>query len=67
MKRKISLSIYKSIYLLIHLNLFFLLGCLLHAKLKATTRNGVTRKRSTKILKHIRNLFRKNLQIKGVY
>ena len=26
MKRKISLSLYKSIYLLIHLNLFFFIG-----------------------------------------
>ena len=32
----------------------------------ATTRHGVTRKRSTKRLKHIKNLFRKNLQLKGV-
>ena len=29
----------------------------------ATTRQGVTRKRSTKRLKHKRNLFRKNLKI----
>ena len=31
-----------------------------------TTSNGVTRKRSTKRLKHIQNLFRKNLQLIGV-
>ena len=30
----------------------------------ATTRHGVTRKRSTKRLKHTGNLFRKNLQLK---
>ena len=33
----------------------------------ATARHGVTRKRSTEILKHTRNLFRKNLPRKGVY
>ena len=32
----------------------------------ATTRYGVTRKRNTKKLKHIGNLFRKNLQPKDV-
>ena len=32
----------------------------------ATTRHGVTRKRSTKRLKHTGNLFRKNLQLKDV-
>ena len=31
---------------------------------KVTTRHGVTRKRSTKRLKHTGNLFRKNLQLK---
>ena len=30
----------------------------------ATTRHGLTRKRSTKRLKHTGNLFRKNLQLK---
>ena len=34
--------------------------------LTATTRHGVTRKRSTKRLKHTGNLFRKNLQLIGV-
>ena len=34
---------------------------------KTTTRHGVTRKRSTKRLKHTRNLFRKNLQLKTVF
>ena len=32
----------------------------------ATKRHGITRKRSTKRLQHTENLFRKNLQIKGV-
>ena len=31
-----------------------------------TTRHGVTRKKSTKRLNHTGNLFRKNLQLKGV-
>ena len=33
---------------------------------KAATRHGITRKRSTKRLKHTRNFFRKNLQLIGV-
>ena len=37
----------------------------LHARL-ATTRHGVTRKRSPKRLNHTGNLFRKNLQLKDV-
>ena len=32
----------------------------------ATTRHGVTRKRSTKRLQHTGKLFRKNLQLKDV-
>ena len=32
----------------------------------ATTRHGVTRKRSTKRLKHTGNLFRKNIEFIGV-
>ena len=32
----------------------------------ATTRHGVTRKRSTKRLKHTGNLFKKNLQSIGI-
>ena len=32
----------------------------------ATTRHGITRKRSTKRLEHTGNLFRKNLQLKDV-
>ena len=32
----------------------------------ATMRHEVTRKRSTKRLKHTRNLFRKNIQLKDV-
>ena len=31
-----------------------------------TTRHGVTRKKSTKRLNHTGNLFKKNLQLKGV-
>ena len=34
---------------------------------KATARHGVARKRSTKRLKHTENLFRKNLQLIGVF
>ena len=34
--------------------------------LTATTGHGVTRKRITKRLKHKENLFRKNLQLKGI-
>ena len=34
--------------------------------LTATTRDGVTRKRSTKRLDHTGNQFRKNLQLKDV-
>ena len=34
--------------------------------LTATTRHGVTRKRSTKRLERTGNLFRKNLQLKDV-
>ena len=33
----------------------------------ATTRHGVTRKRSTKILRYAKNLFRKNLHLKDVW
>ena len=32
----------------------------------ATTRHGVTRKKSTKRLKHTGNLLKKTLQLKGV-
>ena len=38
----------------------------LNARLTTTTRLGVTRKRNTKRLKHIQNLLRKNVQLKGV-
>ena len=38
----------------------------LHASWTATTGHGVTRKRSTKILKHTGSLFRKNLVLIGV-
>ena len=37
-----------------------------HARMKATTKHGVTRKIRTKRLKNTGNLFRKNLQLKGV-
>ena len=33
----------------------------------ATTKHGVTRNGSTKRLKHTGNLFKKTLQLKGVY
>ena len=38
----------------------------LHATLNSHTRHGVTRKKSTKRLQLIENLFRKNLQLKDV-
>ena len=47
-------------------NLFFLIGIHSMQSLTATARHRVTRKRNTQRLKHIGNLFRKNLQLKGV-
>ena len=44
----------------------FLMGIYAMQGQTATTRHGVTRKRITKRLKHTGNLFRKNLQLKGV-
>ena len=46
--------------------LFLLIGVHSMQGWTANTRHGVTRKRSTKILKHAENLFRKNLQLKDV-
>ena len=46
--------------------LFLLIGVHSMQSWTANTRHGVTRKRSTKILKHTENLFRKNLQLKDV-
>ena len=46
--------------------LFFLIGIHSMQGWTATTRHGVTRKRTTKRLKHARNLFRENLQLKGI-
>ena len=45
---------------------FFLIGIDSMQGWTATTRHGVTRKRSTKRLKHTGNLFTKNLQLIGV-
>ena len=45
---------------------FFLIGIHSMQGWTATTRHGVTRKRSTKRLKHTGSLFRKNLQLIGV-
>ena len=48
---------------------FFFFSIGIHSMMQgwtATTRHGVTRKRSTKRLKHTGNLFRKNLQLKDV-
>ena len=56
----------KNVYLKLYLEFFFLIGIHSMQGQTATTRHGVTRKRSTKRLKHTRNLFRKNLQIIGV-
>ena len=45
---------------------FFLIGIHSMQGSTVTTRHRVTRKRSTKRLKHTGNLFRKNLQLKAV-
>ena len=45
---------------------FFLIGIHSIQGWRATTRHRVTRKRSTKKLKHTGNLFKKNLQLKDV-
>ena len=46
--------------------IIFLIGIHSIQGWRATKRHGVTRKRSTKILKYTRNLLRKNLHLKGV-
>ena len=51
---------------LIEYTIFFLIGIHSMQGWTATTRHGVTRKRSTKRLKHAGNLFRKNPQLLGV-
>ena len=48
------------------INIFFLIEIHSMQDGTVTTSNGVTRKRSTKRLKHTQNLFRKNLQLIGV-
>ena len=50
----------------LRMEVFFLIGIHSMHGSTATTRHGVARKRSTKRLKHTRNLFRKNLQLKDV-
>ena len=45
---------------------FFLIGIHSMQGWTATTRHGVTRKRSKKILQHAGNLLRQNLQVKDV-
>ena len=45
---------------------FFKIGIHSMQGFTATTRHGVTRKRSTKRLQETENLFRKNLQLKEV-
>ena len=45
---------------------FFLIGIHSMQGWTATTRHGVTRKRSTKRLKHTGNQFRKNLQLNDI-
>ena len=57
---------YFGMLLLFNLCNFFLIGIHFMQGWTAITRHGVTRKRSTKALKHTGNLFRKNLQLKGV-
>ena len=46
---------------------FFSIGIRSMQGSTVNTRHGVTRKRSTKRLKHTGNLFRKKLQLTGVY
>ena len=50
----------------IYIYIFFLIGIHSMQGWTATTRHGVTRKRSTKRLERTGNLFRKNLQLKDV-
>ena len=50
-------------YVYIESENFFLIGIHAMQGWTATTRHGVTRKRSTKRLKHTGNLSRKNLQL----
>ena len=45
---------------------FFLIGIYSMQGWTATTRHGVTRKKSTKRFEHTQNLFRKSLQLKDV-
>ena len=45
---------------------FFLFGIHSMQGWTATIKQGLSTKRNTKILKHTENLFRKNLQLKGV-
>ena len=47
-------------------NFFFLIGIHSMQGWTATTRHGITRKRSTQRSKHTGNIFRKNLQLIGV-
>ena len=49
-----------------HAGFFFFNWDSLHARLKATTRPGITRKKAQKRLQETENLFRKNLQLKDV-
>ena len=51
---------------LLYLLFLFLIGIHSMQGSTATTRHGLTRKRSTKRSKHTVNLFRKNLQLKDV-
>ena len=51
---------------LIQNNVFFLIGIFFIQDWTATKRQKVTRKRSTKRLKHTENLFKKNLHLTGV-
>ena len=63
-----NLAAQRPILNLSHPMLIFLFLIMIHSMQgwTATTRQGVTRKRSIKRLQHIGNLFRKNLQLKDV-
>ena len=62
----ISIEMRHSFECCVYYNQCILIGIYSMQDQKATTRHGVTRKRSTKRLKHTGNLFRKNLQLQGL-
>ena len=57
---------YKMVYLVRYIKYFFKIGIHSMQGLTATARHGVTRKRSTKRLRYIGHLLRKNLPLKAI-